>query len=514
MTTNEGFMHLIDADDGTEHFAFMPQELLPLIRQVNKDDSASSGKFRYDIYGLDGSPVVLRKDLNGNEIIDEAEGDKVIVYLTQRRGGRNIYAVDITDRDNPELLWTILGGAMNSFADLAETWSEPVLSKILVNKVKTDVLVFGGGYDSDRYDNDPGDPDDNVDIGRNVYIVNAHTGDLIWRIGPDIDADLKITTMADSIPSPIEILDFKDDQVMDRIYFIDVIGRIHKVDFDNSSGENTAIYGGGLVMDLSNNDPSNNVDQDSCDMSVAGNICRRFYNALDVAVMTKYPVANYIQLAVGSGFRAHPKMINTQDRFYVVYDNQLLYKVKTKDYAATYGWKEADNLVDVTDIGNGSKELQEQTKTLYESLTAADKHGWYLDMDKDLGEKVISESITINGIVMFSTYLPRTSSAGPDACSADLGGGRLYLTNAFDGMPVASLDQDSDAELLQVTDTVKKSQRFTLLPRAGMPTSPSIVFKKMASGEVTPTVVVGTQLPLNQDLLDITLETGTWWFEK
>ena len=63
-------------------------------------------------------------------------------------------------------------------------------------------------------------------------------------------------------------------------------------------------------------------------------------------------------------------------------------------------------------------------------------------------------------------------------------------------------------------DKVKKTQRFTSLPREGMPTDPTIVFKEKDDGKVVPTVVVGTQIPLDPELLDIDLESSTWWLEK
>jgi hypothetical protein len=69
-------------------------------------------------------------------------------------------------------------------------------------------------------------------------------------------------------------------------------------------------------------------------------------------------------------------------------------------------------------------------------------------------------------------------------------------------------------DILEMDDTVTKSQRFTSLPREGMPTEPSIVFKKKADGKIVPTVVVGTQIPLDPELLNIDLEKSTWWLEK
>ena len=47
-------------------------------------------------------------------------GDHVYLYTGMRRGGSNYYALDVTDRNNPELLWTIQGGS-GDFAELGQS---------------------------------------------------------------------------------------------------------------------------------------------------------------------------------------------------------------------------------------------------------------------------------------------------------------------------------------------------------------------------------------------------------
>jgi type IV pilus assembly protein PilY1 len=42
----------------------------------------------------------------------------------QRRGGKNYYALDITNTTNPQYLWTF------NDTNLGETWSEPAIGKV------------------------------------------------------------------------------------------------------------------------------------------------------------------------------------------------------------------------------------------------------------------------------------------------------------------------------------------------------------------------------------------------
>ena len=229
--------------------------------------------------------------------------------------------------------------------------------------------------------------------------------------------------------------------------------------------------------------------------------------------MTGFPVAPYIQLAMGSGFRAHPKNTSVQDRFYVVYDQMVVDLTDTGAYGSTYGangFTEAANLADVTDIPPNTT-YGAQEIVLTGTLTTSGIHGWYIDMDQPIGEKVISESLTIGGQLIFTTYFP-TPESGADKCASGLGRGRVYLVNAFNGLPEASLG-DGVVSLLEPDDTVTEPQRYTLLPREGMPTDPAIIFKEKEDGSIDPTLIVGTQLPLPSDLIKAEPITRTWWVE-
>lgn len=50
-------------------------------------------------YGMDGSVVAWFKDINGNSAVDT--GDTVYIYAGMRRGGRNYYGLDVSDRSSP-----------------------------------------------------------------------------------------------------------------------------------------------------------------------------------------------------------------------------------------------------------------------------------------------------------------------------------------------------------------------------------------------------------------------------
>ena len=89
-------------------------------------------------FGLDGAPIVWVVDNNNNGKIEPSspENDKVYLFFGERRGGRDIYAFDVTPASlltdpnatsgiEPKFLWRIKGGVAGDFAGLGQTWSYP-----------------------------------------------------------------------------------------------------------------------------------------------------------------------------------------------------------------------------------------------------------------------------------------------------------------------------------------------------------------------------------------------------
>jgi type IV pilus assembly protein PilY1 len=373
------------------------------------------------------------------------------------------------------------------------------------------VLVFGGGYDpaqdstyqlADAY-------------GNSIYVVNATTGARVWEITDTGSSTLNIADMDNSIPADVKAIDIDQDGYLDRIYAIDVIGRIFRVDFDNS-GSDTTVAGGGLIASLNKPDASSTCAAGSPDVSgaVPADCQRRFYNGLDTAIMTGYPVSPYLQISVGSGYRAHPVSVTgIQDRFYALFDENVLNTVATADYATEYHWTES-NLVNVTEIDTsggavGETAYSAAASNLQAALTQTGVHGWYLNME-GTEEKVLSESVTLGGKTVFTTYLRDTSNV--DVCKPNLGTGRIYVVDSFNGLPIADLDSGTVFDAAN-TQTPVKDDRFKDLGRAGIPSDPLVVFREDDTGKIVPMIVVSTELPLPPGLFGSNNYVKTWWID-
>ncbi|MGI9219792.1 MAG: hypothetical protein ACR2QS_01990, partial [Woeseiaceae bacterium] len=188
VTTNQGYLHAIDVNNptgpgdtsgGNELWAFMPNQMVGTLQ--SQIAGAVAGPH---IYGLDGPMTTLLADVNGNGLIDPAT-DKAILYFGMRRGGRSYFAVDVSDPNDPHLLWQINAGTPG-FEFLGETWSRMTVARILDGSTARPVLIFGGGYDSVKQDVLDQARDTNGDnVGMGVYIVDAATGGLLNSIGAD-----------------------------------------------------------------------------------------------------------------------------------------------------------------------------------------------------------------------------------------------------------------------------------------------------------------------------------------
>ena len=455
MTTNEGHLHAIDADNGVETFSFIPAELLTNLDLLRVN--ATSGDHAY---GLDGPVTVWHNDLNHNLIAFDNNGnlestngvnEHIYLYMGMRRGGNNYYALDITNRNNPLLKWVIKGGVANSdFEELAQTWSKPTFAKIMFGGSARNVLIFGGGYDESE--DSASLPQDDT-VGRAIYIVDAETGQRLWWAGPSgSGANLELSDMRNSIAANIRTVDANLNGYVDRLYTADLGGRIWRIDLDeNHTGTNASTLAtGGAIANLRGTDAANN---------------RRFYYAPSISFGSRVG-ERYYAIAIGSGFRAHPLDTVIHDRFYVIRDTDVDGPPTDSNGNVVYTTLTEADLYDATDniIGEGSESA---SAAAVSNLNAS--NGWYVSLNEPpnndyIGEKVMSSPVAFAGVVLFPTYTPVASSSST-SCAPSQGTTYGYVLDLYDGTPV--FNYDSDPSLTRAD----RRAEFK-----GLPTEPSIIF--------------------------------------
>jgi type IV pilus assembly protein PilY1 len=435
------------APAGSELWGFVPTEFFgkfdrqrtnsPLLLMPSTPTGITPSPVKKD-YFADGATSVYQL-LNA-----DGTTNKAYIYLSMRRGGDFIYALDVSNPTSPVLLWRLDRSgvttptaftASTDFAELGQTWSAP---KVALIKGYTDtsgnpkpVMIFGAGY-STTQDTEPATTDT---MGRGIYIVDAVTGAQVWRAtygatSSCTGAACTVSDMTYSIPADITFLDRDSDGYIDRLYAADVGGNIWRVDLQ-PSGNTT------------NNTPSYWRVHQLASLGGSTSPVRKFFFPPDVV-----PTGSFDTVIAGSGDREHPLAIpTTRDRIYVI-----------KDVVGDDG----SSLALIT---NGS--LFDATTTTYDANAAGSggsptpNKGYFID--HLAGEKVVNAPLTVAGYTYYGTNQPSASNS----CSANLGIAKGYRLNSQTG---------------QIT--------YQIYDGGGLPPSPVAgVVNVMVTGETTPTQV-------------------------
>ncbi|HEX5276584.1 MAG TPA: PilC/PilY family type IV pilus protein [Fluviicoccus sp.] len=400
-STLEGTLHAIEAKTGKEKFSFIPGEKLSSLRTLYDNDIAELPQM-----GMDLSWTVYRKDANYDNQIS-GSSDKVYIYGGMRMGGKNYYALDVTNLNSPKLLFAINGGSTvnsNRFLRMGQTWSQPALGNIQIGSSVKTVLVFGGGYDP-RHETASKIYTDN-DLGNQLYIVDAFDGTLYWSAsGTSADNPYKLVTeMKYSVPTAPKLVDFNGDGLTDTIYFGDLGGQFFRVDVNNGQPAASIAkrvrllgkFGQTVTADVENQ--------------------RRFYEPATAALFEDVDNINggrlFAAVAFGSGYRSHPLDKSTKDRFFSILDFDV-----TRADLLTIAENDSSLRAPLT--------VSDLSKLSLTSDAGADKtkQGFYIDLP-DGGEKSMASGLIINNELIFTTYVP-TMVAG-DSCTPVIGRTKLY----------------------------------------------------------------------------------------
>jgi len=434
--TNDGYLHAIDGQTGVELWSFIPQQLLSNLTRLYFDPNA-----KYKQYGIDGNITPAVKDVDGDGIIEEADGDFVRIVFGMRRGGNQLFALDVTNKNSPELMWDV------SLPEFAETWSTPVISRMDIDSPVTQntdnaVVVVGGGYNTVHDTTDhPASADG---IGAGIHILDLEFGTELWRAGPDGDADLTLDTpgraMTRSIATEVRVIDFSGDGFADRMYASDMGGQVWR--FDVYNGEQPAdLVTGGVIAQLGAEGTG----------PVTPDVTRRFYNAPDVSLfMDEVQQRRYIAVSIGSGYRARPFDLTASDRFFSIRDADVFTRLTQNEYD-NYSIIEGDDLV----------EISGQSGVV---ITSNDR-GWKFTLPSN--EKILADSLTFNDEIFFVGFSPDTNAAA--ACNTGRGTNFLYRVSVSNGDPVVP-------NLDTLDPLLADGARRTTLQQGGIAPSPTILF--------------------------------------
>ncbi len=426
--TNDGYLHAINGATGVELWSFVPREMLGNFARLYADRTA-----QFKLYGIDGNIIPVVSDQNGNGIIDGS--DFVYIVFGLRRGGNSYYALDVTDKNTPKLLWNV------SYPGFGQSWSAPVVTRVDTTEVGLNaekaVVIIGAGYDPAH--DTPSAPSVDDGTGAGLFMLDLRTGAEIWRAGRDSSADLQSASMTRAFPTQIRVIDINGDGFADRMYAADVGGQIWR--FDIFSGQPaTSLVTGGVIARLGFEGASSGTEAP-----------RRIYNSPDVSIFTDtLQNRRYLAISIGTGYRAHPLNSDAVDRFYSLRDPDVFNQLSQAQYDGYSIATDADMV-----------EVSGATQTV---LDSADR-GWRFTLPPT--QQVLVDSTTFNNTIFFVAFSPKTGAVSD--CDVAFGENFLYEVSVANGDPIVN-----NLDALDPANADNARQRT--LAQGGIAPSPTILF--------------------------------------
>ena len=409
-------------------------------------------------YYFDGG-IGVYQDITSTGVIT-----RTIIYPTARRGGRIMYALDVTTPGAPVFLWK---KSQADLPELGQTWSTPKVA--LVKGYNTGspaftpkpVVIFGAGYDPAE----DAEPPSARNMGRGIFILDAVTGATVWEAKYSSGAAGANTITCTGTPcnlnmpypiaADITLVDriTSDSKgLIDRLYAADLGGNIWRVDLEPSAGTATGFP------------PSTwKVTKFASVGGVAGDTTRRKLFFPPDVVQT----SGFDAVLFATGDREHPtrshQSINILNRFYMLKDTAVGPDGNTTPIvddttsaacvAATLPKTPTSCTETIpTDLFNASVVLPTTaSSTPYTAgapyPSSSPGNGFYLNLlnatpnpttpitygpEVQSGEKSVNAPTTIGGNTFFGSNAPIPPN--PAECQPNLGTARGYSVNFVTGV--------------------------------------------------------------------------------
>jgi type IV pilus assembly protein PilY1 len=415
--TNAGYIHFF-ADNGdnaaSEKWSFIPQELYSIIPALKNKESGKR-------YGMDLSPTVHFNDDNGDGMVNGK--DTVWAFFGMRRGGSSYYALDITNPNQPLWMWKRDNNS-SGYKKLSQTWSQPKVVFVNINShANKPLLVFGAGYNADKYEGEG-----TSNSGAGIYLVNAKSGNIVWK---SVEGGGRKNTPfpgTDSITGSIASLDSDYDGYVDRFYASDLGGNIWRFDLPGNDPFGDTPWSVFKLASLGS------AEQDSRKFFYQPEVTRTFYSKV-TDISENNGVTNVMRasvpfeaIVIGSGNRTNPLGQNTSDKLFMLRDQNVV----TKSYQSSSrpSTITMSNLMEMTEDTFGGQ-LNDYNKFVAQEKEMGAKNGWYYSLNST--EKALARPTVIGGVAYFPTFTPGTSTS---VCSLTGGLGGLYAFHLHYGVKI------------------------------------------------------------------------------
>ena len=424
---NDGTFKAVRGDNGKELWAFIAPEHHWKLRRLQRNEPLVLYPTMTTPFP---TPTPTRKDyfFDGSAgLFHNADGSKVWVFPTMRRGGNMLQGLDVTNPTQPRLKWRagcfsvpwgsdaaerawLTGTPPNGlglvetadgyfctsgFQNIGQGWSTPVVA--LVKGFSTDpnqpLVIVGGGYDTCEDLDAKNNTSCSAPRGRGVYIINADTGAPVKVFGVDGTG-----TIERSVASDVTLVDRNFDGFADHGYFADTGGAVYRIDFVDPATLATLSVSNWKMTKIA--------------YTTGGG--RKFLFA-----PAALPAAGRVYLSIGSGDRERPLLQNypynesVVNRAYMLIDSFELPSTDTTVLPVNLDGSSMDNMT-----------LAASTDCTPTQTSGA--KGWFFDLP-NRGEQTVTSSAIFGGLVFFSTN--HAKEPAPGVCNTELGEARGYAVN-------------------------------------------------------------------------------------
>lgn len=376
---NDGMLHAVNADDGTERWAYVPGAVMPQLYKLS--DAAYETNHRYFV---DGSPAisdVCTAHCSNTE--SPYPTWKTILVGGFNSGGRGFYALDVTNPATPVALWEFTTaskytGDVTWDADIGYSYGNPVITKLSDG---TWVVVVSSGYNNVS----PGD-------GKgHIYVLNPLTGAVIRKIGTGVGSTTTPSGLA-------RIVAYTEDPNIDNtatyLYGGDLLGNIWRFDI-NAAGSSVDYQAANPKLLATLTDSLGNAQPITARMelgSVAGK--RMIY-----AGTGKYLEASDIDFAGNPASQYVQSIYGIPDR----YDE---FAVNPATSGTIPDVRSTTTAVEQTlTAGVDSDGVPIRTSSA-NAVNFTTHRNWYVDFDTDLGERVNVDLQLVGGTLLVASNVP------------------------------------------------------------------------------------------------------------
>ena len=398
---NDGMLHAFDAATGRELFAYVPG-----IINIHDLATLSRGDYAHKWF-VDGQVAVTSRHLTTN---------KNILVGTLGKGGKGLYALDVTDPANAVgstlFRWE---RAETPLRNMGLVMGRPLLASVN----GTASVIVGNGINSAR--------------GRAVLLVlNAETG----AVEREIDTGAGAEDQPNGLSAPVGVYG-PDGKTLRYAYAGDMLGNVWKFDLTSTSASAWS--------------------------------ATKLFTARD-RTGNAQPISAALTLAVDPRTRKRWVFFGT-GRFLTVGDADPA----NATTQSMYGFIEGEAALSRSDLTARTLSVTSAQSDGYQVRAFESKaplpsgsNGWYIDLP-GTGERIVQDAQRVSNILVTASMMPTG-----DACEA-AGSGFINALDAFTGTSAGSSFFDLDNDGSTADQTVNGNPIGSVNYGVGMPTLPNLL---------------------------------------